>query len=800
MQFTREKDVESYYRHALQYATKQLFQSPQNTDGVLEWGNTRLLLEAKLNGKLLTTQGKSKALAQAVYYMKALDQKPTVILIGDREHYFTISATKLSSFTNLSDVDWGCAPSTPCPNLVSQISESEQISEIFIESLPMNAEAVKSYAESLGAQKTQVTPKNLPKVFTIWSERVCSKQVYPPATQADLFLATLCHTHSKDVFVHPTEPNTLIVNGSSYRIDVHALQVFFSRYEQGYSPSQIDAFMEMRDTLLEEENRRRQGAFFTQSIWANEAINLLDEQLGENWRDDCIVWDCCAGTANLTRNHDFRNLILSTAEKSDVDAIEREEYNFGAEVFQFDFLNPDSESPFFGEGEENRLPRRVRQILERGAQAGKRLVFLINPPYAEDGDVKLSKIRNKKGVASNLVSKTMPKLGRANRQLYSQFLYQCDQIATEYGFKEKTIGVFCKPAFMTSGAFSKFRAHWYARFAYVDGFMFKASHFADVSGAWGVSFTLWNSGTTNLNQDLQVALKDKLEDSISTISHKLLYNADGKKASDWVAPKSHKFTSAPSPKFSSGLSQAAKESDERGLTEEALGVFVNKANCPQQNQIVLLLSSLFSDKGSKAIPILSNEDWRRSIALFSARKLVSPNWVNDKDEYLAPLTEAEGYNQWVDDCHVYALLQSSNNMTAMRDIAYRDKLWNIHNHFFWLTRSQALEIFDTRDSAQVFRDCQRSSHEPHFAQILPSLKLSPLAQEILNDLTTILKESLALRKTADQDLHLGAWDAGAYQLNKLLKDTPSWDALKAKHRKLRDSLIQGVYTYGFLKP
>lgn len=809
--FTREKDVESYYRHQLQIATNAVFQSPHNTDGLLEWlkkgaqNTTRLLLEAKLDGKFETAEGRARALAQCVYYMRAFvnDSKiPNAILIGDATRYFVIPAKTLSDYTQLEGVDWTRAPSSPCRTLVNALSDSDFVKGIYTQTLPIDVTEIKTRAENASEDhyiKTRVSVDTLPHVFEEWANRVYTKQTYSPATQVDIFLAMLCHTSSKDVYTHPVEPNTLVVNGSNYRVDAHAIDRFFGHYEQGYSPSETDAFMAMRDQLLEEEARRRQGAYYTHAMWANEAINLMDEKLGEGWRDDCIVWDCCAGTANLTRNHEFQNLILSTAEKSDIDAIKREEYNFGAEVFQYDFLNPNAPSPYFGEDEVNAIPARVQRMLEQGAKEGKRLVFIINPPYAEDGDVKLTTSR-KKGVASNLVSQSMPKLGRANRQLYAQFMYQCDKLASDYGFTLKSIGVFCKPAFMTSGSFSKFRKHWYDRFAYLQGFMFRASHFADVSGLWGVTFTLWSNGVTPLTQDIPVSVKDVDANRIVCAGHKKLYNADGRKASDWVAPTNPKLNGAPSPKYSSGLTQASKDSDTRGLDAPARGVFVNKANCPQQNQIVLLQSCIFSDKGSRSIPLLEGDGWRRAIALFSARKLVAGTWINDKDEYLAPQTQNNGYEQWVDDCHIYALLHTSNNMTSMRGVEYKGKSWDINNHFFWLTRTQALKVFDTRDSARIFRDCKRSTHEPYFAQVLPSLNLSPLAQEILDDLNQLLIDTLPLRKSADQDLHLDAWDAGAYQLNKLLKGSEAWEALKTKHRALKASLEHGVYTYGFLKP
>lgn len=218
----------------------------------------------------------------------------------------------------------------------------------------------------------------------------------------------------------------------------------------------------------------------------------------------------------------------------------------------------------------------------------------------------------------------------------------------------------------------------------------------------------------------------------------------------------------------------------------------------------------------------------------SARKLTKATWVNVNDEYLAPNTEHPDYDQWVDDCHIYALVHvTHNNMTSMRDVDYKGKTHNIHNHFFWLTRKEALDLYGNHpDTRKLYQDAKknpipyekeegvlgeditpqwRKDGDPYFAHILPTLNLSPLANEILNDLKALHVESFPLRsqttsvleKGKSIDLHLQAWDAGVYQHKKLWATDPTlkakWEALKVKHRQLAKDLEHGVYTFGFLK-
>ena len=187
-----------------------------------------------------------------------------------------------------------------------------------------------------------------------------------------------------------------------------------------------------------------------------------------------------------------------------------------------------------------------------------------------------------------------------------------------------------------------------------------------------------------------------------------------------------------------------------------------------------------------------------------------------------PLTPA--YNQWVDDCHIFSLISGKNNCTSMRDVDYKGKKWNIHNHFFWLTRQEAIDLYE-REGADFLADDARAhpipyeeedtqegfffeeketplwrkNGDPYFSYVLPTLNLSPLANEVFNDLKALHISSLERRREADPNLHLNTWDAGVYQLNKLLKGEKEWEDFRAKFRDFSKTLEHGVYTFGFLK-
>lgn len=844
MIFYSEKDVEVHFRKVLEDATGEHFKTLRKvknskgrhweTDGVIEWQTpsktpVRVLLEAKFGADFKKATSRSSVLAQALFYCKRFEEQgddlPNVIFIGDEEYCFAVPMSSLKSFLE-AEVDWSRAPSNPDPSLEVNV-------DTHLEStLGVDGEHLKQLCEGLASaclQKVKPSPQNISAMYQYWVDQIFLEgHSYTPVEMTDIFFGCVFYSEIDEHYVqeHRVKKNTIMMSGKEYNINVSAMRGFFQRRERGLSKKDVDELVSMRDRIIEDDTRRRQGAFYTPTLWVAEAHKEMEKELGEDWRDECVVWDCCSGTGNITRDYDFQNLILSTAEKPDVDVIKRECYNEGAFVFQYDFLNPEDESPFFTGDSDNVLPLKVKKMLKKAAEEDKRIVFLINPPYAEDG-VAGAKGNTRKGVASNtLVNSEMPKLGRANRQLYAQFLYQCEKVSRDYGFDKKTIGIFCPSIFMSSGSFSKFREWWYAKYSYKSGFLFQASHFADVKGSWGISFTLWSEGNTALESNLPLLLKDTCQaEKVSVIGDKNLYSPSASSASSWVSALSPASSNIDTPKFSSGLKVKESVSNDKGIDQDALGVMCNMGNSLMKSATdVYFISGKPSHKGCCNFPLVEGEGWRRAISLFSARKLVSSNWVNQKDEYLIPDVSKEGYEDWVDDCHVYALLHSSNNIVSMRSLDYKSKKWDIYNHFFWMSRAEAMELYgESKEAKSLYRDARnnpisynkssgqvkewRRSGDPYFSHILPKLTLSSLSREILSDLQKLFIETIPYRSQITHekglDLHLGSWDAGIYQLNKIWKQLPilnkKWEALKVKHRQLGKNLEHGVYTFGFLK-
>ncbi len=644
---------------------------------------------------------------------------------------------------------------------------------------------------------TQITvdSSNLQDLYEYWVSFVC-------VTEGN-------HAHQiNDFLTFIVDPEQINTDQGQYNVD--CLDEFKTKVKCGYSAQEASSFYEMKDTLLEERSRRFQGAFYTPVLWAQEAQKTLDAVLGSTWKEDCLVWDPAAGTANLTRDFVFKDLILSTLEKSDVDNIKEQGYNPDAFVFQLDFLNITEPSVL---SSSHSIPAEVEAHLRQSAKAGKKLVWLMNPPYGTAGNMKGS--QNKTGIANTKASELSRDLdfGNAARQLYAQFMVQANELAKEYGFRDVVVAIFSKSTHMSAGSFRNFRQYWHSRYQMADGFLFNAGHFGGVRSTWGVSFMVWVQGSQT--GDVKLTLKDEIAGEIKDIGTKVLYCRDDT-GTKW-ASLGHKMEKADLPLFSSGLKVC--EGPRYNISPETLYFFGGATNCMgASSQTVYLLS--LGAKQKRGFSVLA-ENWRRASTLYAVKKVVPSNWVLDKDEYGQPTESLPGYEQWADDCHIYTMAHSGNNCTAMRNVPYKGTLWRIKNHWFWRTRAEAVKAL--APYPDLLRDAQeepvdmnddlfglRTDHDwkvdgdPYFSLDLPNLKLGPEAVKVLSLIDALWLKSLPQREAyADtrKDLHLKTWDAGLYQLKHFWRDCypEDWAEIMVAYRELAKRIRPGAYEYDFLR-
>ena len=154
------------------------------------------------------------------------------------------------------------------------------------------------------------------------------------------------------------------------------------------------------DRFIEDKERRNKGQFYTPKIFADYAHKMISEALGDNWKDEYVVWDNCCGTKNLTRDYRFKELYCSTLENAELEISKK--YNPEATSFQFDFLNDtiagkDSLSGVY----DDKLPKGLKDALLEN----KPIVFFINPPYSYHG----GQCGSAKGASNTKVKEVMIK-------------------------------------------------------------------------------------------------------------------------------------------------------------------------------------------------------------------------------------------------------------------------------------------------------------------------------------------------------------------------------------------------------
>jgi hypothetical protein len=216
-----------------------------------------------------------------------------------------------------------------------------------------------------------------------------------------------------------------MIGNKEVRVKPTMYKAFFTLYKETHNPLELREITANKDRLLQEVHRRRTGAFFTPSLWVDEAHKMIAEQFGADWKEKYVVWDCSCGTLNLTRDYKFKELYCSTLDQSDLDLATLRGYNPEAVKFQFDFLNDD----------ETKLPDGLKKALAEN----KPIIFLNNPPYGTGSAVNGM---YKKNIALNNVNKEMlaANIGASAQQLYAQFLYRMLTIVRRH---DRGCGVRC---------------------------------------------------------------------------------------------------------------------------------------------------------------------------------------------------------------------------------------------------------------------------------------------------------------------------------------------------------------------
>jgi hypothetical protein len=407
-----------------------------------------------------------------------------------------------------------------------------------------------------------------------------------------------------------------------FRDNQKAHKEFWDKYERPPLNEYWDYIVERRELLVPQDIWERKGSFFTPQIWVQKSQEYLAAALGENWQDEYYVWDCAAGTGNLLAGLTNKyNIWASTLDQADVDVMHDRIKN-GAilhddHVFQFDFLND----------EFTKLPKGLKTIID-DPEKRKKLVIYINPPYAEVSSVG---IKGKAGVnQSKIHDKYCLSLGTAGRELFAQFLMRI-----YFEINGCKIGEFSTLKILNGPAFENFRSVFLAKL--LKCFIMPAYTFDNVNGKFPTGFKIWDSNTKELFNKI---ITDVYDDNNNYIGEKTFCNYNKKIIiNNWIS------------------SFIDKQNTSIGFLAGTNG------NDFQQNQIVYILNKREQMANPRGIEITVKNIIEASI-YFTVRHIFEHTWINHNDQYLFPNEEYKNDIEFKNDCLVFTLFYSKNNIQS----------------------------------------------------------------------------------------------------------------------------------------
>jgi len=477
-----EKDVENFYR---QFLTKKfgdmIFSSPCQCDGYGESKkhNIKLLCEFKDNLDLSLRINQVKVLSQVIYYLKKFEVSgeifPSVVFIGDRDECFTIHINDLSNYLGM-DFNWNIAPSNAHTNLelINLLIDDVKINPFIFDAknIANCIEKIKEFSEGI-TRLTPITPHNITEVFKKFEETVIGKHNLDTNQLANLFAQLLINPEEN--YLHPASRRKTVVTRAFHEVSLKsrgAFESFFSHFSRDYSPKQKEHLTAVVDRLVQDLTRRKQGEFFTPTIWADKGHEYISDVIGEDWKEKYVVWDMCWGTGNLTRDYKFKKLYASTLNYSDTQTAEQMGYNPEGNIFQFDFLNHPIDY----------LPKDLQNSLVNGDKS----LGLMNPPYSAGSNSNFDTDGGINGMSDTMIGEEMTrnKMGKAKQQLYAQFIYRCIELDLD------VIALYSPALLLSGSSFIELRKKLEEKYEFVNGFLMDSNNFADVK-SWGLSFTIW---------------------------------------------------------------------------------------------------------------------------------------------------------------------------------------------------------------------------------------------------------------------------------------------------------------------
>ena len=791
---------ESHVQEAYNNAFKSFFNIPvverkHQCDGYFETKTSdnkeiSVLIEYKYDIHMKDRVQRSKVIAQCLGYLKQFEQSgeklPKLVFIGDINECCIIHTNDLLKLLDLENVDWSVAPSSMGDkniDLVFNIAKDispwvYDVNDSF--TFKDVADKITDLCNNV-SRKLHITEKNIEKVYNLFCDRVIKDK---KKVQANDLVSTFIGTmlDPEHYYQHPRKKNILVANDKQVAINGDQFELFMQMHSTEYSPKEKRIMTAISDRLIEDTNRRNKGEFYTPTLFVDYAHSMIENELGVHWKENYVVWDPAAGTLNLTRDYRFKELYCSTLEQAELDISKN--YNKEATKFQFDFLNDSLDD----------LKVKAPGLLE-AFELNKHIVFFLNPPYAgtNSGENK----SGAKGLCATNMNNEMKKhnIGACSQNLYAQFIYRLIAIKEKYNLTNCHIGLFSPTLFLTGQSWNKFRNYLFNNFYLCDAIQFNAGHFSNVASSWGISFSFWNNGTQFNKNEFEYKIVDNIDGAIKIIQNKILYNLDNSlPLIDYSRNKIKNEKCVEQPNLRTGITWS--EYTVNGI--DGLGYFYNKCNnVGTSGMHCSIWSSAYNGGHGYGISI---GNFNEVCLTYSVRKLIENTWINSKDEYLIPNESHPKFQEFVNNSIVYSLF---SNQSSLRQIKYHDKLWDIKNEFFWMSKSEIESLANEFSNDTCYSDVH-TSEDRFVYKKLQEINLTPEAQAVLDKACDIVRKTFKYRELFNEEhpeYQINNWDCGFYQIKALLKEFMPDDLkeFRTMYKQLADKMRPMVYELGFLK-
>ena len=651
--------------------------------------------------------------------------------------------------------------------------------------------AIKNAIKSGEIIRTQITPANLKQVFDKWVKMIgleingVSAEDYALLFFADIMNDGTVSTHNNlpAELLHRNNSPVFSLNGKLYELgSKEGYRQFWAIYHRPPKQEYRNYLLERRDSLIPIDERSFKGAFYTPLQVVDRAYDKLADILGDDWQTEFIVWDMCCGVGNLEVKHgNPRNIYMSTLDIADINVMQATKTCVAATRFQYDYLNDDVSD----DGKiDYTLTNKIPVSLQKAIKERKKILVLINPPYAESGEGFSS--GNKQSVAKTKFAATaMAHYGKASNELFTQFLAR---IAVE--IPNATVAIFSKLKYVNSTNFEKFRQVWSAE--YLGGFVVHSKAFDGLKGDFPIGFLIWRtSNEDDSKRTITEVITEVFDKKSQPIGEKIFYNLPTKTfLTNWIVrPKPNDGESIP---LKNSISPATAKGCKAVWSDGAIGHMLCDSN-DMMNAVQTALFSSVHGIGHKGGFFVNRDNLWQASVVFSVRRLIRPTWLNDRDQFLQPIKELP--QEFINDCLIWMLFNGGNLSASANNLEWNGRRWSIVNHFIPFTEAQlgSPERFESDFMVRYLSDKVISAESQLVMQ--EGLKLW---QSYFSDL-----DELATR----EGLKLNRPDVGWYQVRKALQARITSGGFRPitfgnfdnSYRSLTEKLQPQVFEFGFLK-